>query len=117
MIAWLGPADFPQHRRDTLLRRLAWEAGTDGPAALAELVAVRAAQPCRVPAGSAALTAAVAVLGDDGRYHLRLGTRYLCAQTWRGRKKPPPPALPHCRLQITLSVSACCCRCSCPCSA
>jgi hypothetical protein len=35
------------------------------------------------------------VLGDDGRYHLRLGTRYLCAKTWRGLKKPPPPALPH----------------------
>ncbi|MFG6200537.1 endonuclease domain-containing protein [Nonomuraea sp. JJY05] len=95
MIAWLGPADFPEHRRDTLLRRLAWEAGTDEPAALAVLTAARAAQPCRVLTGSVAVTPPIAVLGDDGRYHLRLGTRYLCARTWRGLKKPPPPALPH----------------------
>ncbi|MFC4016027.1 recombinase family protein [Nonomuraea purpurea] len=46
VITWLGPADFPEHRHDTLLRRLAWEASTDDPAALAALVAARAAQPC-----------------------------------------------------------------------
>ncbi|MEU6721115.1 hypothetical protein ABZ897_57510 [Nonomuraea sp. NPDC046802] len=38
MITWLGPSDFPEHRRDALLRRLAWEASTGDPAALAALV-------------------------------------------------------------------------------
>ncbi|WP_133061599.1 hypothetical protein [Streptosporangium minutum] len=55
MIAWLGPADFPEHRRDALLRRLVWEADTDEPEALAALAVARAAQPCRVLTGSVAL--------------------------------------------------------------
>ncbi|GAA1773400.1 hypothetical protein [Nonomuraea bangladeshensis] len=47
MIAWLGPADFPEHRRDALLHRLAWEADTNEPAALAALAAASTSAPER----------------------------------------------------------------------
>ncbi|GAA2414803.1 hypothetical protein [Nonomuraea africana] len=76
MIAWLGPEDFPDHRRATLLHRLAWQTETDDPAALAALVVERAAQPCRVPTWPVVVTWSVAVLGDDGRYHLLMGEQY-----------------------------------------
>ncbi|WP_431904267.1 hypothetical protein [Nonomuraea sp. bgisy101] len=95
MTAWLGPDDVPEHRRAALLHRLALVAETDDPAALAALMAERAAQPCRVPTGPMPTEAPIAVLGDDDRYHLLLGARYLCAESWRRRKKPPPPAVPH----------------------
>lgn len=95
MITWLGTADFPKHRRAALLHRLAWEAESEDPGVLAALVAERAARACRVPTRPMPDETPVAVLGNDGRYHLLLGSLYLCGRSWRGRKKPSPPAIGH----------------------
>ncbi|MFI7642949.1 endonuclease domain-containing protein [Nonomuraea sp. NPDC049400] len=95
MIAWLGPQDMPEHRRALLLYRLAWEAQTDDPVALAALVAERVGRPCRVLGGTAKPGSSVAVLGDDSRYHLLLDGHYICSHPWPGRKKPPAGTLPH----------------------
>jgi hypothetical protein len=95
VIAWLGADDFPAHRREPLLERLAWQAQSRDPVVLATLVADRAVRPCPIVIGESVRAECAAVLGDDGRYHLRLDGRFICATIWQGRRKPPPPALPH----------------------
>jgi len=95
VVDWLGDPDFPEHRRAALLRRYAWQAESEDPVELAAVVAARAAAPCRMMRSATYAAERVAVLGDDGRYHLRVDGRFICAVSWRGRRKPPPPALPH----------------------
>ncbi|MEU4834091.1 endonuclease domain-containing protein [Streptosporangium sp. NPDC023615] len=95
MVDWLGDPDFPERRRAALLRRYAWQVESGDPAELAALIAARAAQLCRMMRSATYAAERVAVLGDDGRYHLRVAGRFICVAPWRGRRKPPAPALPH----------------------
>ncbi|MGW4412999.1 endonuclease domain-containing protein [Nonomuraea sp. NPDC004702] len=96
MIEWLGSHTFPEHRRYELLARLVWSAGSDDPRVLAAVVAERAARPCQVMV-AAPVSERVAVLGDDGRYHLLVDGRYRCMALARGRRtlRPHGSALPH----------------------
>ena len=70
--------DFPEHRREALLWKYALELDYDG---VEDLVAASAGQPCfglqRDDWND--LRAMVAVLGDDGRYHLQHGEHMLCS--------------------------------------
>ncbi|MEV7971008.1 endonuclease domain-containing protein [Sphaerisporangium sp. NPDC088356] len=96
MIQWLGPEDFPEPRREALLRRYAWQAQTEDPMALAALVAARSARPCAMAAPGAEVSSdRLAVLGDDGRFHLRVAGRFICADPWPGRRRPVASAVPH----------------------
>jgi hypothetical protein len=90
--------ELPEHRREALLWRFALELDYDG---MDDLVRERSQRPCRVarlaglaaPDSTGLESAAVAVLGDDGRYHLRTGDRLVCAT--RGRHRAAAGGYPH----------------------
>ncbi|GAA2627312.1 hypothetical protein GCM10010411_75520 [Actinomadura fulvescens] len=94
MVDWYGPAEFPEHRRARLLKRLAHQEGTTDPVAIARAMAVRAAARCTMPP-VAPLPERAAWLGDDGRFHLRVAGRLICAARRRRRGSPPAPAVWH----------------------
>ncbi|MGW4641628.1 endonuclease domain-containing protein [Sphaerisporangium sp. NPDC004334] len=99
VIPWLGAQDFPELRRGPLLRRYAWQAQTEDPvalAALAALVAARCTRPCMMAAAGVEVTSdRLAVPGDDGRFHLQVAGRFICADPWPGRRRPAAAAVPH----------------------
>ncbi|WP_197289882.1 endonuclease domain-containing protein [Saccharothrix sp. NRRL B-16348] len=79
--------DLPEHRRRALLWRYAMELNREGVADL-----VRRANP-RWCLGQVTVSAepdpvSVAVLGDDGLHHLRVGDEYMCAQARRRADAP-----------------------------
>lgn len=76
-IAPAGLDELPEHRREHLLWRHALELDYDG---VQDLVLEQAQWPCTWDWGNTPdrLPDAVAVLGDDGRWHLRLDDVLIC---------------------------------------
>lgn len=73
--------DLPEHRREALLWRFAPEDGYDE---VAEYVQVKSQNPCKLHVPSRPDTRElVAVLGDDGRYHLRRDQDYTCGEHYK----------------------------------
>ncbi|WP_185149011.1 endonuclease domain-containing protein [Streptomyces sp. Ag109_O5-1] len=68
--------DLPPYRRAKLL----WELAHFGVAGVDQMVRERAGVPCRLSGEPKPSSPRVAVLGDDGRFHLMSDGKLLCAQ-------------------------------------
>lgn len=93
-------ADLPTHRRTWLLADLATKGVTDPTDAERILLAHAEHRECRWRHITTVIDPLIAVLGDDGRYHLQVGDRLVCAE-WRSdvRDEPWNPATHRVRYQ------------------
>lgn len=80
---------LPVHRRETMLWRQAWRYSYED---LDDIIGSASSTPCRIRLTSPETDESVAILGSDGRYHLRLpGGRVLCS----GRRRDDKPTMQH----------------------